>query len=127
MKLIAHNAPTTPRPVGGYTQALEVQGATRLLFVSGQIPLRLSGVLPEGFAAQARQAWTHVLAQLAEAGMEARNLVRVTIYLADRHYAAENRIIRAEFLGEHQPALTVVIADIFDPAWLLEIEAVAAA
>lgn len=127
MKVIAHNAPETPRPVGGYSQALEVREAQRLLFISGQIPLRLDGVLPDGFAAQARQAWTHVIAQLAEAGMDARNLMRVTIYLADRAHAAENRVIRAEFLGDHQPALTVVIADIFDPAWLLEIEAVAAA
>jgi enamine deaminase RidA (YjgF/YER057c/UK114 family) len=127
MKVIAHNAPATPRPVGGYAQALEVRDAQRLLFISGQIPLRLDGVLPDGFAAQARQAWTHVIAQLAEAGMDARNLVRVTIYLADRAHAAENRLIRAEFLGTHQPALTVVIAEIFDPSWLLEIEAVAAA
>jgi 2-iminobutanoate/2-iminopropanoate deaminase len=126
MKVIAHNSAATPRPVGGYAQALEVRDAQRLLFISGQIPLRLDGVLPDGFAAQARQAWTHVIAQLAEAGMDARNLMRVTIYLADRAYAAENRVIRAEFLGAHQPALTVVIADIFDPAWLLEIEAVAA-
>lgn len=126
MKVITHNAAGTPRPVGGYSQALEVRDAQRLLFISGQIPLRLDGVLPDGFAAQARQAWTHVVAQLAEAGMDARNLVRVTIYLADRAYAAENRAIRAEFLGAHQPALTVVIADIFDPSWLLEIEAVAA-
>jgi hypothetical protein len=30
-------------------------------------------------------------------------------------------------LGGHSPALTVIIADIFDSAWLLEIEAIAAA
>jgi len=30
-------------------------------------------------------------------------------------------------LGDHRPALTVVLVGIFDEGWLLEIEAVAAA
>lgn len=127
MELIAHAAASAPRAVGNYAQALEVRKMQRLLFVSGQIPLRLDGVLPAGFAAQARQVWTHVLAQLAAAGMGAANIVRVTTYLADRAHARENREVREEFLGAHRPALTVVIAEIFDPAWLLEIEVVAAA
>jgi hypothetical protein len=35
--------------------------------------------------------------------------------------------LRQEILGDRSPALTIVIAGIFDSAWLLEIEAVAAA
>jgi 2-iminobutanoate/2-iminopropanoate deaminase len=127
MELIAHAADSAPRPVGNYAQALEVRGASRFLFVSGQIPLRLDGVLPASFAGQARQVWAHVLAQLGAAGMGVGNIVRVTTYLSDRMHARENREIREEVLGSHRPALTVVIADIFDPAWLLEIEVVAAA
>ena len=127
MELIAHAAPDAPRAVGNYAQALEVRAATRFLFVSGQIPLRLDGVLPKGFSGQARQVWAHVLAQLAEAGMGASNIVRVTTYLSDRLRARENVEIREVFLGAHRSALTVVIAEIFDPAWLLEIEVVAAA
>ena len=126
MQLIAHAAETAPRAVGRYAQALEVRGASRFLFVSGQIPLRLDGVLPNSFVGQARQVSAHVLAQLEAAGMGAANIVRVTTYLADRMHARENREIREEFLGEHRPALTVVIAEIFDPAWMLEIEVVAA-
>lgn len=127
MQLIAHAAEGAPRPVGRYAQALEVRGAGRFLFVSGQIPLRLDGVLPPDFAGQARQVWAHVLAQLGAAGMGVANIVRVTTYLADRAHARENREIREAILGEHRPALTVVIAEIFDPAWLLEVEVVAAA
>jgi enamine deaminase RidA (YjgF/YER057c/UK114 family) len=126
-RLTPHEAATAPRAVGGYAQALEVTGASRFLFVSGQIPLRLDGVLPPSFAGQARQVWAHVQAQLDAAGMGLSNIVRVTTYLSDRRHARENRDIREEILGDHRPALTVVIADIFDPAWLLEIEVVAAA
>jgi enamine deaminase RidA (YjgF/YER057c/UK114 family) len=127
LKLTPHAAETAPRAVGGYAQALEVTGATRFLFVSGQIPLRLDGVLPRDFAGQARQVWAHVRAQLQAAGMDIANIVRVTTYLSDRMHARENREIREDVLGSHTPALTVIIADIFDPAWLLEIEVVAAA
>ena len=55
------------------------------------------------------------------------NLVKVTIFLADRAYGLENREIRREVFGDRQIALTVIITGIFDAAWLLEIEAVAAA
>jgi hypothetical protein len=48
-------------------------------------------------------------------------------YLADCRYALANRAVRNEVLGGRATALTVVIAGIFDSAWLAEIEAIAAA
>jgi enamine deaminase RidA (YjgF/YER057c/UK114 family) len=54
------------------------------------------------------------------------NLVKVTTYLSDRAHADINSSVRQEVLGDHRPALTVVICGIYDPAWMLEIEAVAA-
>lgn len=121
------NAPGAPVAAGGYSQALEVTGASRLLFISGQVPLHKDGVLPAGFADQCRQAWANVEAQLHHAGMTLDNLVKVTVFLASRDDAMENRKVRQEVLGKRAPALTVVIAGIFDAAWLVEIEAVAAA
>ena len=127
MKFTAINSPTAPEPAGGYSQAIEVVGAERLLFVSGQIPVSASGAVPTDFSAQARLAWRNVLAQLAAAEMTVRNLVKVTVFLSSREFALANREIRQEVLGSHSPALTVIIAGIFDEKWLLEIEAVAAA
>ncbi|MFQ6392630.1 hypothetical protein ACLMAJ_04200 [Nocardia sp. KC 131] len=40
--------------------------------------------------------------------------------------AEVNTSVRREVLGDHKPALTVVLAGIFDPRWLLEIEVIAA-
>ena len=116
-----------PAAAGGYAQAVEVSGAQRLLFVSGQIPVDREGVTPEDFASQCRLAWANVEAQLGAAGMTLDNLVKVTIFLADRAHALENREVRNAVLEGRTPALTVVITGIFDPAWLIEIEAVAAA
>ena len=110
-----------------YAQALEVTDARRLLFVSGQVPADENDHVPEGFADQARLAWRNVFARLAAAGMAPANLVKVTIFLSDRRYRAENAAVRHEMLGGLTPALTIIIAGIYSEEWLLEIEAVAAA
>ena len=44
-----------PQAVGGYAQAVSVEGAKRLVFVSGQIPADQSGKVPSAFAEQARR------------------------------------------------------------------------
>jgi enamine deaminase RidA (YjgF/YER057c/UK114 family) len=127
MKLTVINSPSAPQPAGGYSQALQVVGAERLLFVSGQIPESVAGEVPVDIPGQARLAWRNLSAQLEAAGMSLCNLVKVTVFLSSREFALANREIRQEILGSHSPALTVIIVGIFDDRWLLEIEAVAAA
>jgi enamine deaminase RidA (YjgF/YER057c/UK114 family) len=126
MKINTVNAESAPQAAGGYSQAVAVSGAERLLFISGQIPETTAGNVPADFSEQARLVWRNVFAQLGAAGMTVANLVKVTIFLSSREYAAHNRDIRREVLGTHSPALTVIITGIFDEKWLLEIEAVAA-
>lgn len=109
-----------------YSQACEVTNATRLLYVSGQIPVSAAGVLSPDFEQQCRQCWANVEAQLAAAHMGLDQLVKVTTFLADRRHATANRRIRAEVLGARTPALTVIVADLFEEGWMVEIEAVAA-
>lgn len=110
-----------------YALAHLVENASRLLFISGQVPTDAKGQAPEGFEAQARLTWSNVEAQLHAAGMSLDDLVKVTIFLSDRAHRADNTRIRHEILGDRWPALTVIITGIFDEAWLLEIEAFAAA
>ncbi|GAA0728670.1 hypothetical protein GCM10010199_42070 [Dactylosporangium roseum] len=68
---------------------------------------------------QCRLVWDHIAAVLAEADLTTRNLAKVTTYLADRRYREANARIRAEVLGDHRPALTIIITDIYSEAWLL--------
>ncbi|WP_245620724.1 RidA family protein [Cryptosporangium arvum] len=119
--------PSVPEPVGGYVNGLVVAGGERMLFVSGQIPQTPDGVVPTALDEQCRLVWAHVLALLDEAGMGVENLAKITTYLADRSHSAVNTAIRNEVLGTHRPALTVIVAEIWDPAWLVEIEATAIA
>ena len=122
------NPAILPAATGNYTHGVQVDGARRMVFVSGQVPWgNEHGRVPESFEAQCRMVWRNVLAVLSEAGMGVRNLVKVTTYLSDRQYRAINSKIREEVLGDHAPALTVIICDIYAENWLLEIEAVAVA
>jgi len=71
--------------------------------------------------------WANLTAVLAAADMSVGNLVKATTFLGDRAHAGVNTAVRDEVLRGHRPALTVIVAGIWDPAWLVEIEAVAAA
>jgi enamine deaminase RidA (YjgF/YER057c/UK114 family) len=120
-------AGTIPPLGGGYSNALQISEFKRVVFVSGQVPMEADGTVPEGFAAQSRLAWRNVEAQLRAADMSLANVVKVTTYLGDRAHGMENRVVRREFLGDLCPALTTIVCDIFDAAWLLEVEVIAAA
>lgn len=117
-----------PASSGTYTHGTVVAHAGRLVFVSGQVPWGdADGVVPADFLTQCRMTWNNVLEVLHEGGMDVANLVRVTVYLADRRYRDEAGLVIGEVLGDHRPAFTSIITTIYREPWLLEIEAVAAA
>ena len=117
----------SPPVEGSYPQAVEVTAPTRWLYLSGQIPVAPDGSLAADFTGQCEQVWSNIETQLAAAGMSLDNLVKVTTFLADRDDALENRTVRIRRLAGRQPALTVIVTGLFDAAWRVEIEAVAAA
>ncbi|MBO9628368.1 MAG: RidA family protein [Shinella sp.] len=120
------NAKNAPAARGGYSQAVKLTDFKTLLFISGQIPVSDDDKVPESFEDQARLVWRNIDAQLKAAVMSKADLVKVTTFLADRHHTMANREIRSEYLGSVAPAMSVVIASIFDEKWLLEVEAIAA-
>lgn len=127
VRLVPVDPAAVPATSGGYVNAVAVEAASRLLFISGQIPQTRDGHVPGDAEEQCRLIWAQITAVLTEAGMTVANLVKVTTFLSDRAHAATNTAVRSEVLGDHQPALTVIVTEIFDSAWLIEIEAIAAA
>lgn len=125
MKVRTIDAPESPK-AGGYSQAIEVADASKLLFISGQIGMRKDGTVPPEFELQCRVAWNNIKAQLSAADMTVSNLIKVNTFLSDRKYADENAKIRTEMLEGNRPANSSMVATILDSDWLLEIEAVAA-
>ena len=125
-QMVSHNPASVHAPSSGYSMGLELSLHRRLLFVSGQVPEESDGRVPEGFEAQCEQAWRNVIAVLTSAGLGVEHLVKINTFLTDRNQLVTNRAIRRAMLGDHQPALTVVIVETVDSKWLLEIEAIAA-
>jgi 2-iminobutanoate/2-iminopropanoate deaminase len=125
-QITRHNPAAVHAPSGGYSMGLELGQHRRLLFVSGQVPERSDGSVPEAFEAQCEQAWRNVIEVLAAAGLGVEHLVKINTFLTDRNQVMANRAIRLKMLRGHEPATTVMIAETIDGKWLLEIEAIAA-
>lgn len=121
-------SPRVYRPAAGYSQVVSVE-AERLIFISGQVPTDLDGrtVGKGDFEAQARQAFKNLAAQLEAAGAAFGNVVKMGYFLTNPDDCARLRAVRAEYLREEFPASTLLIVkQLFDPDWLIEIEAIAA-
>ena len=118
--ITAQNAPAA---VGPYCHA-KLAGNT--LYTSGQLGLiPATGELPEGVEAQAAQALDNLMAVLSAAGMEAADVVKTTVFLADMNdFAAINAIYAKYFSGE-APARSCVQVAALPKGALFEIEAVA--
>jgi len=121
------NPPTIAPPFSRYSQAVEVPAGLRWLHISGQVGVRPDGTLEQGFTAQAERAWDNLLAILAAAGMGPADVVKANVYLTRGSDLAESRRIRDAKLAGAAPASTLaVVAALANPAWLFEVEAVAA-
>ena len=112
--------------IGGYAQAIEVSNFSRLVYVSGQVPVTVKGETPTDFRQQAMLVWKNIECQLEVVGLTLSDIVKHTTYLSDRRYRDLNSEVRREVLGDHKAALTVIITDVYDESWLLEVEVIAA-
>lgn len=121
------NAADAPAPAGQYSQAVEVSGATRTLYLSGQVGAAQDGSIAADATAQAAQVWANIAAQLRAAGMGIENLVKITTIVPNPADVAAVRAGRAAVLGSHRPASTLIIGGLADPAWKVEVEGIAVA
>jgi enamine deaminase RidA (YjgF/YER057c/UK114 family) len=108
MKILHPPGWSRPR---GYSNGVAAQGT--VVSIAGQIGWNAQQQFEtDDLVAQVRQTLANVLAVLAEAGGDARHLVRMTWYLVDkREYLARAREIGAvyrELMGQNYPAMTAV-------------------
>ena len=122
------NPPTlsTPR---GYSHVVEVPAGTRLVFLSGQVPLDKGGNLVGGgdFRRQAEQVFVNLGLALASVGATFADVVKITYYIRDVSHLGELRTIRDRHVNTAAPpASTLVeVSHLFRDDVLLEVEAVA--
>jgi 2-iminobutanoate/2-iminopropanoate deaminase len=117
-------------PAANYAHAILVTNPTRWLHTAGVVPTDREGRVPDGVPEQADRIWRNIGAILAEAGMGPEDVVGVTTYLVADAMAdglAQAMAARDAFLGGRRAASTLVtVPHLAQPAWLLEIQVVAA-
>lgn len=129
--------PTASRPVGpagiagpaaGYAHGTVTDRADRWLHTSGVLPVRPDGSVPSDIAEQARAVWRNTAAILAEVGMAATDIVSITTYVVPGQDLGAVMEERDRFMAGHLAASTlVVVPELAQPAWKLEIAVIAAA
>ena len=119
----AIKTPNAPAAVGPYSQGTK---ANDLIFVSGQLPMTPDGKLvTDDIAAATKRSLQNVSAVLAVAGASMRDVVKVTVFLADMaDFGAMNEVYK-EFFTEPYPARAAVAVKTLPKGAPLEIEAIA--
>ncbi len=126
--------PINPQALGaprGYSNGMLAPAGGRLLCIAGQVGWdSQQKIVSEIFAEQFDQALANVLAVVREAGGEAGDLARLTLYVTDhreylREVARVGELYR-ERMGRHFPAMALVeVAALLEPGAKVEIEATA--
>jgi 2-iminobutanoate/2-iminopropanoate deaminase len=128
VELIPHNPTEGIYATGGdWVHAMEVRGASRLLFISGTMGLEPAFRAPVTLDEQLDLVWQNLRTILASAGMTTDNIVRLTSYLRDASYADANAKARIAALGDRRIPTTAIVVQTLQEDWLVELEAIAAA
>jgi 2-iminobutanoate/2-iminopropanoate deaminase len=99
-----------------------------LLFISGQAGAGDDGKIVEGgFTAQGEQAFSNLRRVLEAGGSNLDKVIKVTIFVTDMGHFKEVVELRRKFFSAPYPADTIAeIKALYDPAAMIEIEAIAA-
>jgi 2-iminobutanoate/2-iminopropanoate deaminase len=112
-----------------YSHVVEVNGPHRVVYLAGQTGADATGKIAEGFRAQALQVMENLKTALASVGGGFEHVVKLNSYLTNiEANGTEFREVRGSYFPNKQalPASTLVqVPRLANPAFLLEIEAVA--
>lgn len=109
--------------VAGYSRAV-VDGDW--VFVSGTTGYDYKAMrIPNDLLEQAHNAFRNIESALAQAGAALSDIVRVQAYICDQRHFALVAPIFGKYLGDVRPAMTMLVAQLVDPAMKIEIEVTA--
>jgi enamine deaminase RidA (YjgF/YER057c/UK114 family) len=92
--------------------------------VAGTAPIMPDGAEPpDGAFAQARRCLEIIVDALREAGAGTEHVVRTRMFVTSVDHAEEVGRAHGEVFRDVSPASTMVVVQLLDPRWLVEIEA----
>ena len=104
--------------------------AGKLLFIAGQVGADAEGKLAgPGMREQLERVLENLKIALASQGADFSHVVKITVFVTsvEEYRGAGLAELRAKYLGAHRPASTLVqVVSLANPAYKVEIEAVAA-
>ena len=123
----AHNPSAVFPPYRNYAHAVEVPPGARTLYISGLNRYDATGAeLPPTFEEQIGNVWMHLGTVLASAGMDYSDLISLRFFLTSAEHDPANVEAIARHLGDHLAARTVVVQQLLEPGWHVEVEGIAA-
>jgi enamine deaminase RidA (YjgF/YER057c/UK114 family) len=113
----------------GFSQAVDLSGASHVVMCSGQTAIADDGAPPttSDMAEQIEKALDNLTKVLESAGMTMANVVKLNIYTTDVDELFAAYGTAAKFLGDNIPAMTLIgVTRLAFPELKVEIEATAA-
>jgi 2-iminobutanoate/2-iminopropanoate deaminase len=127
MSLTFANPSCVHAPLGLYSHAVSVPQGTELIFISGQVGVRPDGTAPPSIEEQSDQVFSNLVALLGAHDLRPTDIIKLTTFMVAGQDGNAVRAARLKHLGLHRPASTAVfVSQLVDPAWFVEVEAVAA-
>jgi enamine deaminase RidA (YjgF/YER057c/UK114 family) len=115
------------RPLGPYSHTAVVQGGSELVFISGQVGMRADGSIPSAFGEQVELTFQNLIACLTAHGLGVDAVVKLGVFVVPGQDFQVLRAARERHFGTHRPTSTsVFVPQLANPAFLVEIEAIAA-
>ena len=123
MKTI-YSTDKAPAAIGPYSQAVEAGG---FMFISGQIPLvpGTGELIKGGIREQTKQVLDNIGAILQAAGLDYRDVVKCTVFLADIYQFKEMNEVYSGFFKTEQPARAAFEVSRLPMNALIEIDTIA--
>ncbi|MBX2815755.1 MAG: RidA family protein [Saprospiraceae bacterium] len=111
-----------PAAAGHYSMCLAHNG---ILYVSGQLPKREDGTIPDGIEPQTRLVLDKLKVILEEGGSALQQVLQVRVYITDVGLWGTVNEIYAQYFGSHKPARCIVPVPELHYGALLELECIA--
>jgi enamine deaminase RidA (YjgF/YER057c/UK114 family) len=108
-------------PAIGFSRAVRIGNR---IVIAGTAPIWPDGSCPDDVYVQAKRCLEIITDALARAGANTDQVVRTRMFLIDRNDADAVGRAHGEVFSEVRPAATmVVVKELIDPRWKVEIEA----
>ncbi|MEM6439978.1 MAG: Rid family hydrolase [Pseudomonadota bacterium] len=115
--------PDVAAPFGPYCHAVEVGPGEALLAFSGLVGCTRDGMLPADAGGQTSVILQSLSSLLTAEGLGAADVGKLTFFVVRREDLPAIRAVRDAWLGDHRPAMSLVlVAGLGREDWLLEVD-----